>query len=117
MQRMTTREPDDSMIEVAVAAMKPPEGMKLEITFDQSKYIRRSIEDVQVSLWLGAVLAILIIFVFLRSVRSTLISAVALPTSVIATFAFIQIFGFTLNDARTQRAQHTNFLGTLDDAN
>ncbi len=81
----------------AVAKIKAPEGMKLDITFDQSKYIRRSIEDVQVSLWLGAVLAVLIIFVFLRSVRSTLISAVALPTSVIATFAFIQVFGFTLN--------------------
>jgi HAE1 family hydrophobic/amphiphilic exporter-1 len=84
-------------VKAAVAAVKPPEGMKLDITFDQSKYIRRSIEDVQVSLWLGAVLAVLIIFVFLRSVRSTLISAVALPTSVIATFAFIQTFGFTLN--------------------
>lgn len=84
-------------VKAAVAATKPPEGMKLDITFDQSIYIRRSIEDVQISLWLGAVLAILIIFVFLRSVRSTLISAVALPTSVIATFAFIQVFGFTLN--------------------
>jgi len=84
-------------VKAAVAAIKPPQGMKLDITFDQSKYIRRSIEDVQVSLWLGAVLAVLIIFVFLRSVRSTLISAVALPTSVIATFAFIQTFGFTLN--------------------
>ena len=85
-------------VKEAVAKVKPPEGMKLDITFDQSKFIRRSIEDVQVSLWLGAVLAILIIFVFLRSVRSTLISAVALPTSVIATFAFIQAFGFTLNN-------------------
>ena len=84
-------------IKAAVAAVKPPEGIKLDITFDQSVYIRRSIEDVQISLWLGAVLAILIIFAFLRSVRSTLISAVALPTSVIATFAFIQAFGFTLN--------------------
>jgi HAE1 family hydrophobic/amphiphilic exporter-1 len=84
-------------VKAAVAAMKPPEGIKLAITFDQSVYIRRSIEDVQVSLWLGAGLAVLIIFVFLRSMRSTLISAVALPTSVIATFAFIQIFGFTLN--------------------
>src|SRR5512135_2778149 len=84
-------------VKAAVAAVKPPQGMKLDITFDQSKFIRRSIEDVQVSLWLGAVLAVLIIFVFLRSVRSTLISAVALPTSVIATFAFIQAFGFTLN--------------------
>jgi HAE1 family hydrophobic/amphiphilic exporter-1 len=84
-------------VKAAVAAIKPPQGMKLDITFDQSKFIRRSIEDVQVSLWLGAALAVLIIFVFLRSVRSTLISAVALPTSVIATFAFIQAFGFTLN--------------------
>ena len=84
-------------VKAAVATIKPPEGMRLDITFDQSKFIRRSIEDVQVSLWLGAVLAVLIIFVFLRSVRSTLISAVALPVSVIATFAFIQAFGFTLN--------------------
>ena len=84
-------------VKAAVAAIKPPERMHLDITFDQSKFIRRSIEDVQVSLWLGAGLAVFIIFVFLRSVRSTLISAVALPTSVIATFAFIQVFGFTLN--------------------
>lgn len=84
-------------VKAAVAAVKPPEGVRLDITFDQSVYIRRSIEDVQISLWLGAVLAVLIIFVFLRSVRSTLISAVALPTSVITTFAFIQAFGFTLN--------------------
>jgi HAE1 family hydrophobic/amphiphilic exporter-1 len=84
-------------VKAAVAAIKSPEGMHLDITFDQSRFIRRSIEDVQISLWLGAGLAVLIIFVFLRSVRSTLISAVALPTSVIATFAFIQVFGFTLN--------------------
>ena len=84
-------------IKAAVASVTPPEGIKLDITFDQSIYIRRSIEYVQVSLWLGAALAVLIIFVFLRSVRSTLISAAALPTSVIATFAFINAFGFTLN--------------------
>jgi len=84
-------------VKAAVASIEPPSGMKLEVTFDQSVYIRRSIEDVEVALWLGGVLAVLIIFVFLRSVRSTLISAVALPTSVIATFAFIQAFGFTLN--------------------
>ena len=84
-------------IKAAVAGITPPAGMRLDVTFDQSRFIRRSIEDVQVALWLGAVLAILIIFFFLRSVRSTLISAVALPTSVIATFAFIQVFGFTLN--------------------
>ncbi len=84
-------------VKAAVATITPPSGMKLDISFDQSKYIRRSIEDVQVSLWLGAILAVIIIFIFLRSVRSTLISAVALPISVIASFAFIQLFGFTMN--------------------
>jgi HAE1 family hydrophobic/amphiphilic exporter-1 len=85
-------------VKAAVARIRPPEGIRLDVTFDQSRFIRRSIEDVEVSLWLGAGLAVLIIFVFLRSIRSTLISAVALPTSVIATFAFIQAFGFTLNN-------------------
>lgn len=84
-------------VKAAVAGMKTPEGIRLDITFDQSRYIRRAIEDVEVALVFGGVLAILIIFVFLRSVRSTLISAVALPTSVIATFAVIHAFGFTLN--------------------
>ncbi len=84
-------------VKAAVAAVAPPEGMQLNITFDQSVYIRRSIEDVEVALWLGGILAVVIIFIFLRSVRSTLISAVALPASVIAAFAFIQAFGFTLN--------------------
>ncbi len=84
-------------VKAAIAGIKPPAGMNLDITFDQSKYIRRSIQDVQISLVLGAILAVLIIFVFLRSVRSTLISALALPISVIASFAFIQAFGFTLN--------------------
>ncbi len=84
-------------VKTAVAKVNTPPGVHLDITFDQSKYIRRSIEDVQVSLWLGAVLAVLIIFIFLRSLRSTLISAVSLPISVIATFACIQMFGFTLN--------------------
>jgi HAE1 family hydrophobic/amphiphilic exporter-1 len=84
-------------IKAAVASTVPPEGMKLDITFDQSIYIRRSIEDVEIALILGAGLAVVIIFVFLRSVRSTLISAVALPTSVIATFAVIKAAGFTLN--------------------
>ncbi len=84
-------------VKAAVAGMKTPEGIRLDITFDQSRYIRRAIEDVEVALVFGGILAILIIFMFLRSVRSTLISAVALPTSVIATFAVIHAFGFTLN--------------------
>lgn len=84
-------------VKAAVAAITPPDGMRLDITFDQSVYIRRAIEDVEVALIFGGILAVVIIFVFLRSIRSTLISAVALPTSVISTFAVIHAFGFTLN--------------------
>lgn len=85
-------------IKAAIAKLKPAAGIKVNVTFDQSKFIRRSIEDVQVTLWLGGVLAVLIIFVFLRSFRSTLISAVALPVSVVTTYAFLYGFGFTLNN-------------------
>ena len=59
--------------------------------------IRSSVETVQLDLVLGAVLAVAIIFLFLRDWRATFISALALPTSVIGTFAFVKVMGFTLN--------------------
>src|SRR5690606_5521607 len=60
-------------------------------------YIKGSIDSVKLDLVLGAVLATLIVLVFLRDVRITVISAIALPTAVIATFAFLDYMGFTLN--------------------
>ena len=74
-----------------------PSGSDLEVVSDSSVKIRASIETVQLDLVLGAVLAVVIIFVFLRDPRATFISALALPTAVIGTFAFIQAMGFTLN--------------------
>jgi HAE1 family hydrophobic/amphiphilic exporter-1 len=75
-----------------------PPGMTLNIAIDQSIFIRRSIEEVQKHLILGSLFAVLAVFIFLGNIRTTLISAVALPISIIATFALIRAFGFTFNN-------------------
>ncbi|HMK49295.1 MAG TPA: efflux RND transporter permease subunit, partial [Thermodesulfovibrionales bacterium] len=75
-----------------------PPGMKLDISFDQSDFIKRSIREVQYHMMYGSVLAIFIVFLFLKNVRTTLISALAIPTSVIATFSIMNLFDFTFNN-------------------
>ncbi len=75
-----------------------PPGMILDTAIDQSVFIRRSIAEVQKHLILGSFFAILAVFIFLGNIRTTLISAVALPVSIIATFALIRAFGFTFNN-------------------
>lgn len=75
-----------------------PPGMSLNIAMDQSTFIQRSIDEVQKHLILGSFFAVLAVFIFLRNFRTTLISAVALPVSIIATFALIRAFGFTFNN-------------------
>ncbi len=72
-------------------------GVSIAIPVDNSTFIEHSINDVQFDLVFGAILAILIILLFLRDWRATFISALALPTSVIATVAFINVMGFTFN--------------------
>jgi HAE1 family hydrophobic/amphiphilic exporter-1 len=74
-----------------------PAGTNIDVLVDNSTAIKASIETVQLDLLLGAALAIAIIFIFLRDPRATLISALALPTSVIGTFGFVKAMGFTLN--------------------
>jgi hydrophobic/amphiphilic exporter-1 (mainly G- bacteria), HAE1 family len=75
-----------------------PPGLELNIAFDQSSYIKQSINEVQKHLILGSILAVIAVFVFLRNIRTTLISALALPVSLISTFALIRAFGFTFNN-------------------
>ncbi|OPY80903.1 MAG: Multidrug resistance protein MdtC [Syntrophorhabdus sp. PtaU1.Bin058] len=75
-----------------------PAGMNLAIAFDQSDFIKRSINDVQHHLIYGGLFAIFAVLIFLRNVRTTLISAMAIPTSVISTFAIMNAFGFTFNN-------------------
>jgi HAE1 family hydrophobic/amphiphilic exporter-1 len=74
-----------------------PGDIKLKIQLDQSKFILESIADVNTSLVLGALFAVLVVFLFLHNLRGTLIVAVAIPTSIIATFLPMYAVGFTLN--------------------
>ena len=78
------------------AGLLPP-GVSLRIVVDQSSFIREAVEDVQVTLLIGGLLTILIVYLFLNSWRSTVITGVTLPISVISAFIAIRFFGFTLN--------------------
>ncbi|EIW18274.1 MULTISPECIES: efflux RND transporter permease subunit [Pelosinus] len=75
-----------------------PPDIKVSIVRDSSKYIRSSVEDVMVSLIFGGFLAVVITFLFLQNTRATLIGAIAIPTSIIATFFALKVMGFTLNN-------------------
>jgi HAE1 family hydrophobic/amphiphilic exporter-1 len=74
-----------------------PEGTKLEVTQDGGKDAQNSLDNVIDALVLGAGLTIFVVYVFLNSWRSTLITATSLPTSVIAAFIAVWLCGFTLN--------------------
>jgi len=78
-----------------------PPGLFYDVAFDGAEYVEKSIENVQVDIVYGAVLAIIVVFVFLRSWRSTFIVSLAIPTSLIATFGFMRAFGFSLNNLTT----------------
>jgi HAE1 family hydrophobic/amphiphilic exporter-1 len=78
-----------------------PPGLFYDVPWDAAEYVEKSIENVQVDIVYGAILAILVVFVFLRSWRSTFIVSLAIPTSLIATFGFLRIFGFSLNNLTT----------------
>lgn len=93
----TTTVVEEAKKAVAKLALQLPASAGLEIVSDNSRFIKGSIDSVKLDLLLGALLAILIVLLFLRDPRITLISAAALPTAVIGTFAFMEAFGFTLN--------------------
>jgi len=74
-----------------------PEDVKIEIIRDQSRYIEAALHEIQKHLILGSILASLVVLLFMRSWRSTLIAAVAIPCSVISTFGMMRALNFTLN--------------------
>ncbi|MEQ8195646.1 MAG: efflux RND transporter permease subunit, partial [Rhodospirillales bacterium] len=75
-----------------------PESIDLRVVYDRSESIRSSIIDVQFTLMLAAFLVVLVIFLYLRNLRATAIAGVALPISVIGTFAAMYLMGFSLNN-------------------
>ena len=75
-----------------------PPGVDLELVQDQSRYIEAAFHEVQLHLILGAILASLVVLLFMRNLRATLIAAVAIPASIIATFGAMYWLDFTLNN-------------------
>ncbi|MBV9969118.1 MAG: efflux RND transporter permease subunit, partial [Xanthobacteraceae bacterium] len=75
-----------------------PAAVKMEILADRSMSIRESVEDVQVTLIIAIMLVVLVIFLFLRSAVATVIPALAVPISLIATCAAMYGFGFSINN-------------------
>jgi len=74
-----------------------PAGYELRIVRDQGEFIEASIRSVEEHLVVGSILAALVVLLFLGNLRSTVIAAVSIPTSIIATFGLIWYMGFTLN--------------------
>jgi HAE1 family hydrophobic/amphiphilic exporter-1 len=74
-----------------------PKGFKAEVVGDQSIFIKASLESIEKHLVEGGILAAIVVFVFLWNFRSTMIAAIAIPTSIIATFGLMAAMGFTLN--------------------
>ena len=74
-----------------------PEGVHITKIFDSSKFIRDSVQGVAEDLMLGALITVFVIYVFLRNFKMTLVSLVAIPTSLLATFGAMYFMDFTIN--------------------
>ncbi len=100
------RQPGANVIDVAdrikelIPKLKEnlPKAVDVQLLTDRTTTIRASVEDVQYELLLSIVLVVAVIFVFLRSVSATIIPAVAVPLSLVGTFAVMWVFGFSLNN-------------------
>jgi multidrug efflux pump len=75
-----------------------PPGVSIEAGYDQSIYVKRSIREAEETLLLAGGLVVFIIFLFLRNVRATVIPGLAIPTSIIGTFAIMAALGFSINN-------------------
>jgi HAE1 family hydrophobic/amphiphilic exporter-1 len=75
-----------------------PPAMNLDIFFDRSTAVRESVRDVKLTLGLTVVLVVAVIFIFLRNVSATVIPSLALPMSIIGTFAAMALLGYTLDN-------------------
>ena len=103
---MVFRQPDANIIETVdrVRAVLPelqtalPPSMEMRVLIDATRTIRASVADVQLALMISIGLVILVVFLFLRSVRSTLIPSVVVPISLIGTFGVMYLLGFTIDN-------------------
>jgi CzcA family heavy metal efflux pump len=87
----------DNILKAIPKLIGVPETVKMELSFDQSLYIRQTISGLEREAFLGAVLAMIIIMIFLRNIRGTLIILVAIPLSILITFIWFRFSDVTLN--------------------
>jgi HAE1 family hydrophobic/amphiphilic exporter-1 len=100
------RQPGTNTVEVvdAIKALVPsfraqmPASVNLDVIYDRSQSIRDSVSDVKFTLLLTMALVILVIFLFLRSLSATLIPSLALPMSIVGTFAVMSLLGYNLDN-------------------
>ncbi len=74
-----------------------PSGLKYTIAYDTTKYVHENIVEVQETLFEAFLLVLLVVFVFLQGVRATIIPMLAIPVALVATFAMMAAFGFSIN--------------------
>jgi hydrophobic/amphiphilic exporter-1 (mainly G- bacteria), HAE1 family len=100
------RQPGTNTVEVVDAIKKllptfraeVPPAVDIEVLFDRSVTIRASVNEVQFTLYLALMLVVLVIFLFLRNIPATIIPSLALPMSIVGTFAVMYVFGFSLDN-------------------
>ncbi|CDN10597.1 RND efflux system, inner membrane transporter CmeB [Richelia intracellularis] len=97
--------PDSNILEVAnqvkgemaeLAASFPP-GMKYQVAWDTSMFVEESLSEVVKTLMLAIALVVLVIFIFLQDWRTALIPVLVIPSALVGTFAFVKVFGFSIN--------------------
>jgi len=100
------RQPDANTVAVVdnIKKMLPqfherlPAGVNLDILFDRSQSIRKSVDDVESTLFLAVCLVVLVIFIFLRNLSATIIPSLALPMCIIGTFAVMALLNYSLDN-------------------
>jgi HAE1 family hydrophobic/amphiphilic exporter-1 len=100
------RQPGTNTIQVVDAVKKllptfraeVPAGISIEVLFDRSVTIRQSVEEVEFTLMLALALVVMVIFIFLRNLSATAIPSVALPMSIVGTFAVMYFLGYSLDN-------------------
>lgn len=103
---MIFRQPDANMVATVdhIRELLPqlnaqiPAEMDLEIVMDRTTMTRESLQDVQITLIISVILVILVVFLFLRDVRATLIPSISVPVSLLGTFSFMYFAGYSLNN-------------------
>ncbi|HET8549767.1 MAG TPA: efflux RND transporter permease subunit [Bryobacteraceae bacterium] len=97
MGQNTVKVVDDIQAKLAGITRLLPPGVRVDVVKEQATYIKKSVEALEEHLVLGSLLASFIVWIFIRNWRTVLISAIAIPTSIITTFTIMRAMDFTLN--------------------